>query len=413
MVELLDLLTLTRFPPGFKFALMVAYFPIGVFLIVCRVLIALHAYMIVCLMPRALARRQFVRGMMGVLGIHIWVDEENSAPVPMHRVLVSNYTSVLDHIVIDVVISHFVPYHGNVHKVFQYVLGYRDLAAESKHEFLTKVKTFIQETGFPVLIQPEGVPTNNTVGLLKFSPLAFELELPVQPVSIQMSRLSFPCAFTIIESPKWTDVLWCFFTPITVFKIKTHPVMQRGIDQSLEEFSEQVRCVIADALVLEKTEFQAADVAELHKKLKNSQRQHVAKVNKMAPPASVVSSFYSNTGGSCMDSVDAELRRMIQQVKDVLPQVPVTAVKEDLEQTQNVDITITNILEGRVAYNTIGAESQVTKLSQTGSVVMDTALFKASSFSRNPSDRHLSFLDRKTAMYEVARQRYKQKHGML
>jgi len=36
----------------------------------------------------------------------------------------------------------------------------------------------------------------------------------------------------------------------------------------------------------------------------------------------------SNT--SCVDGVDAELRRMIQQVKDVLPQVPIMAVRKDL-----------------------------------------------------------------------------------
>jgi hypothetical protein len=52
--------------------------------------------------------RQFVRGMLGVLGIHIWVEEDPSPQQESPKVLVANYTSVLDHIVIDVVISHFV-----------------------------------------------------------------------------------------------------------------------------------------------------------------------------------------------------------------------------------------------------------------------------------------------------------------
>ena len=37
---------------------------------------------------------------------------------------------------------------------------------------------------------------------------------------------------------------------------------------------------------------------------------------------------YSGRSGSCLDALDAELRRMIQQVRDVLPHVPVSAVKE-------------------------------------------------------------------------------------
>ncbi|XP_053407450.1 lipid droplet-regulating VLDL assembly factor AUP1 homolog [Mercenaria mercenaria] len=269
MVEINDLVTVTRFPDGFKFALMILYFPIGVFLIVCRVLIALHTYIIVCLFPRGAARRQFVRGMLGVLGIHIWVEEDQSPQTESPKVLVANYTSVLDHIVIDVVISHFVPYHGNVPKVFQWVLGYKDLTSpQSKQQFLENMKKFVQEQEFPILIQPEDVPTNNSVGVLKFNTQAFELELPIQPVSVQMSRLSFPCALTTIDGPRWTDVLWCFFTPVTVFKLKTHPVIKREEGESVDDLSERVRSVIAEALNLEKTEYTAADVREYRKKLK-------------------------------------------------------------------------------------------------------------------------------------------------
>ena len=39
---------------------------------------------------------------------------------------------------------------------------------------------------------------------------------------------------------------------------------------------------------------------------------------------------YSGRSCSCLDALDAEFRRMIQQVRDVLPQVPVSAVKNDL-----------------------------------------------------------------------------------
>ena len=44
---------------------------------------------------------------------------------------------------------------------------------------------------------------------------------------------------------------------------------------------------------------------------------------------------YSVSSGSCLDTLDAELRRMIQQVRDVLTQVPVSAVKNDLGKRKN------------------------------------------------------------------------------
>ncbi|KAL4232176.1 Ancient ubiquitous protein 1 [Mactra antiquata] len=411
MVELKELLIETRFPPGYKFALMILYFPIGVFLIVCRVLIALHTYMIVCLLPRTAARRQFVRGMLGVLGIHIWVDEDTSPQTKTPKLLMSNYTSILDHVVLDVVVSHFVPYHGNVPTVFQWVLGYRDLTTDTnKQQFLENIKKFVQEQDYPVLIQPEGVPTNNNVGLLKFNTQAFELELPVQPMSIHMSRLSFPCALTTIDGPKWTDVLWCFFTPVTVFKLKTHPVTWKQDNESTEDFTERVRDIISSSLNLEKTDYTAADVGEYRKKIKTPHPPP-------KPPGTVQSTQSYNTISSgsnfCLDNIDIELKKMIQQVKDVLPEVPITVVKQDLELTKDVDATISNILDGRVVYKIEETESQHESTTPKTSPDKDMTLFKASSFPRSPKDRHLSLEERKTLMLDTARLKYKQKHGLI
>ncbi|XP_052250890.1 lipid droplet-regulating VLDL assembly factor AUP1-like isoform X1 [Dreissena polymorpha] len=407
MVEISALVTESRFPPGFKYALMVLYFPIGVFLIVCRVLIALHTYMVVCLMPRAAARRQFVRGMFGVLGVHIWVEEDPSTISDTPRVLVSNNTSVLDHCVIDVVISHFVPYHSNVPKPLQWVLGYKDLVTGVCKENIPRdLRNFIQEHKIPLLIQPEGATTNGS-GLLKFNPLAFELQLAVQPVSIHLSRLSFPCALSTMDSPRWTDVLWCFFAPVTVYKLKTHPLMVKNEEESVEDFAERVREVISTALTIERTDLTAADLAEHVKRLKSSPQT----ITRTKPMPSQPAGNYGNSG-SCVDSLDSELRRMIQQVKDVLPQVPVIAVKKDLEITKDVDATITNILEGRVEYCEEEVKPVTSASSPTCVLDKDSTLFRASSFSRNPNDRHLSLEDRKRLMLETARLRYKEKHNV-
>ena len=60
----------------------------------------------------------------------------------------------------------------------------------------------------------------------------------------------------------------------------------------------------------------------------------------------------SPNSGSCLDALDTELRRMIQQVRDVLPQVPVSAVKQDLgkqtlysEEPQHILVPHYNIIQ--------------------------------------------------------------------
>ena len=54
----------------------------------------------------------------------------------------------------------------------------------------------------------------------------------------------------------------------------------------------------------------------------------------------IASTSKSQLSGSCLDSLDAELRKMIQQVLDVLPQVPVSAVKQDLGTVMTLTLLI-------------------------------------------------------------------------
>lgn len=410
MADIADLLTRTRFPPGFMFVLMILYFPIGVFLIVCRVLIAAHCFIILCLYPKNSARRHTLRAMLGVLGIQVMVDDDQSSKTSRPFIVVANYTSVLDHFIIDVVINNIVPYDHDVPAIFWWVLGYKDLgSSQGKQQFQDKVKKFIHDSELPVLFHPEDLPTNNT-GLLKFSSLPFEFEIPVQPVSVQLSRLSFPCALTTMNSPKWSDVLWCFFAPITVFRLKVLPLQTMSEDETASEFADRVQGLIAESLGVPATQYTAAEVKEYVKRLKTPPPGPPRRV-----PKEPVTGGHgiSQLSGSCLDSLDVELRKMVQQVRDVLPQVPVSAVKQDLEVTKDVDITISNLLEGRVPYEECEDDAIMSNNTDSAKQEYSSLSFKDSSFSRNPSDRHLSFEERKKRMYETARLRYKQKHKLL
>lgn len=53
-----------------------------------------------------------------------------------------------------------------------------------------------------------------------------------------------------------------------MYVFRAHPVMSKEAEESVEDFSERVRTVLADTLNLEKTVFTAADVSEYRKRLK-------------------------------------------------------------------------------------------------------------------------------------------------
>ena len=52
--------------------------------------------------------RHTLRAMLGILGIQVILEEDKSSKTDRPNVLVANYTSVLDHFAIDVVINNIV-----------------------------------------------------------------------------------------------------------------------------------------------------------------------------------------------------------------------------------------------------------------------------------------------------------------
>jgi ancient ubiquitous protein 1 len=114
----------------------------------------------------------------------------------------------------------------------------------------------------------------------------------------------------------------------------------------------------------------------------------------------------------------------------VLPYVPSDVVRKDLIRTRSVDITISNILEGHIAYVPIlpatptkspevqrrpaedcssGVSASVVSSSVSSSSSLNTA---ASSFPKSANERALSFKERKLRLIENARQRYIEKNGL-
>lgn len=92
-----------------------------------------------------------------------------------------------------------------------------------------------------------------------------------------------------------------------------------------------------------------------------------------------------------------------------------------------MDITITNILEGHVAYTpeipqaststmpqkpSSDVENKSNKCTATVTVPRDILCMAASSFGKTAQERMLSYQERKQLLIENARRRYIEKHGL-
>ena len=121
-----------------------------------------------------------------VLGV--FINEKHSSKAAAHdnTVWVSNHCSPFDSVVLQVI-------------------------AESKRDI-----TF-----------PEGETTTAKSGLLKFQIQGFEQHkrtnpnLPVQPLSLRISRPFPPLAVTTLDTPIWIDALFLLFSPCTIFNIRS------------------------------------------------------------------------------------------------------------------------------------------------------------------------------------------------
>ena len=154
-------------------------------------------------------------------------------------------------------------------------------------------------------------------------------------------------------------------------------------------------------------------------------------------------------------SQSMDLFSMAQTVKGVLPQVPIDVIRRDLVVTNNVDETITRLLDGTVYYDaeaevvppvkqeepskkkatsdkpadketssTSGKEagqSSQPNASQLNPVKTEQELktispmtfsTKAATFEKDPQLRMKSYQERKKQLLEVARAHYIEKHGL-
>lgn len=353
------------------------FLPFGLCLFVVRTILALILWVASIILPNKSTVRQMLSTLAcWTFGVYVKVKGQRD---PRCSMLVANYASCLDSLAAAHALGTISLRKWKVPPFFASTLGIRNAA-----QFVRK-EHFGECTSAPLLLQPEGGPANGR-GLLRFADWPFPVAQRVQPVAIEVER-----AFTLVTvhtghgaGLPWRDALWFLLAPVTVYTLTLLPAVQDVAD---------VATVIAEHLQIEVTDIEYSALCR-------------------AP-------LPTRAGGS---GGAGELARRAQQVKEVLPRVPLRDIMRDLAITRSVDVTVTNFLEGVTPYTPEPAPAPASQAPQAPagpagpqpgpSAPRYVTPPAQAPFPKSAKERQLSFQERKAQMIADARHRYIEKHGL-
>ncbi|KAJ7422882.1 Ancient ubiquitous protein 1 [Pitangus sulphuratus] len=331
------------------------------------------------------SHRFIVRVMCSVLGLLVRQNDPRLRGAGA-RVFIANHVTPFDHNVVSLLTSCNTPALNGAPGFICWSRGFMELGVMgNRAELVDSLKEYSSQRGNPpLLLFPEEAATNGQVGLLRFSSWPFSIMDVVQPVALQVRR---PLVAVSVADSSWiAELLWTFFVPFTVYQL------------------------LAMELGVVSTRITAADRTEHLKRLRHTSRLPFAPASSQrllaqprVPPRL--------PGGA---PEDMQVMAMAQQVKEVLPHVPLEVIRTDLAQTNCVDTTIANLLEGRVSFfpesQEAGTDLPTLSTSQAaaasgiqGSVAASSAKTTTKQFAKSPVERHLSLQERKRALYDYAR----------
>ncbi|XP_036618779.1 lipid droplet-regulating VLDL assembly factor AUP1 isoform X1 [Trichosurus vulpecula] len=437
---------------GFLLLALLLYAPVGLCLLVLRLFLGLHVFLVSCALPDSVLRRFVVRAMCAVLGFVVR-QEAPRLRDPSVRVFISNHVTPFDHNMVNLLTScstvsvsrrgggspalpalplpgtpgaqaAFLSLHPSPSSVAPppcppsqplinsppgfvcWSRGFVEL--DGSGELVESLKRFCSSRGnppSPLLLFPEEEATNGREGLLRFSSWPFSIQDTVQPLALRVQR---PLVSVTVSDASWvSELLWSLFVPFTVYQVRWLRPAHQQPGEGSEAFALRVQQLVARELGQRGTRLTPADKAE-HMKRQRHPRP-LPQSARPSPPSTPA------------PSPDRQLTALSQRVKEVLPHVPIGVIQRDLAQTGCVDTTITNLLEGAVAF----VPEDIAEGSQT---LPPSGPFPTTSVSKSPSSdpvtpqpaalfaksswaRQESLQERKQALYEYARRRYTERRA--
>lgn len=392
-IDIKDLFDESRFPSGWKLVSLLLYAPLGLVLVVIRLLISLQIWILASILPDCRPLRAYLHnGLSLSFGIIVKIAPDSEERDPDTRILIANQISTMDHFVIRRVAQAVTPSVWELPSSLSEALGVHKMDMSSKNVLMENIKQILATTKCNIALQPEFGATNNRVALLKFNSWPFGIESSIQPCVIRAKRPEFvDVRLTSVASTIWIDVLWFLFVPYTIFTLKYLKV-KRNTDQEI--LVREVEKEIANDLHLQTSTHTISDKNEYEKRYLREKMQNRGAQSRGA----------QSRGSTSRQVGSVDMLRMAQRVNEVLPMVPRNVVLRDLLKTRNAEITIANLLDGIVTYTPeqsppIVQESSVSKhpIQMTKGIKVPGAL---------------SFQERKAKMIAEAREKYIEKHGL-
>ncbi|XP_048452262.1 lipid droplet-regulating VLDL assembly factor AUP1 isoform X7 [Rhincodon typus] len=374
-----QLLEFRRLPTdGFILALLVLYAPFGICLMLLRIFIGLHVFLVSSALPDGLLRRVIVRAMCTILGV-IVLQRGSRHRDKNIKIYISNHITQFDHNILNFLTPCHTPLLEGHSGFVSWARGYLELGwLDNRTRLAEALKHYSCLDGARgLLLFPEDETTNGKVGLLKF---------------------------------RWL------------------PSMSQMDEESEEDFTVRVQEHLATELGVLSTQHTKSDKVEYLKRMKHMAPQATVSANSQ-PSGTRARTFLPGLSISSLSAEDVRITGMAKQVKEVLPHIPLGVIKMDLVNTKCVDTTITNLLEGRVQFtpeevsvspSSISLSNKphlapcklVTPLKKTPKDAPTTKPVAKMRFEKSPVDRHQSLQERKEALYAYARRRYIEKHGL-
>ncbi|KAB1267182.1 Ancient ubiquitous protein 1 [Camelus dromedarius] len=385
---------------GFLLFALLLYAPVGFCLLVLRLFLGIHVFLVSCALPDSVLRRFVVRTMCAVLGL-VARQEDSGLRDHRVRVLISNHVTPFDHNIVNLLTSCSTPLLNSPPSFVCWSRGFMEM--DGREELVESLKRFCASTRLPptpLLLFPEEEATNGREGLLRFSSWPFSIQDVVQPLTLRVQR---PLVSVTVSDASWvSELLWSLFVPFTMYQVRWLRPVHRQLGEGNEEFALRVQQLVAKELGQTGTRLTPADKAEHMKRQRHPRLR----------PQSAQSSFPPSPG----PSPDVQLAALAQRVKEVLPHVPLGVIQRDLARTGCVDLTITNLLEGAVAFmpEDVTEETQSLPTASTPKFPSSgpaTPQPTALTFAKSSWARQESLQERKQALYEYARRRFTERQA--
>ncbi|XP_069779593.1 lipid droplet-regulating VLDL assembly factor AUP1 [Narcine bancroftii] len=413
---------------GLILTLMLLYTPFGICLMLLRIFIGIHVFLVSSALPDNVLRRIIVRAMCSVLGMVVFQADPEQRNKNV-KTYIANHVTQFDHNVLSFVAPCHTPLLEGQPGFVSWARGYLELGwMDSRIRLLESLRDYnSQEGGRTLLLFPEDEMTNGKVGLLKFSSWPFSVDNTIQPVVLTVKRPFI--AVNVVDSSWVTEMLWMFFIPFTIYQVRWLPSMSQSEGESEDEFAVRVQEHLAVELGVVSTPHTKSDKLEYLKRMKHMAPQEANSGTNTHSSGARPRTFLPGLSISSLSAEDIRIAGMAKQVKEVLPHIPLNVIKMDLVSTKCVDTTITNLLEGRVQFAPEDVSASPSSLSLSNKPHMTLRSLTTSqkkmpkdalapkpapktTFEKSPVDRHLSLQERKEVLYAYARRRYIEKHGL-